>query len=457
MSQVEDRDQAPDGRPTSDNWLPRAAFPSTGETPPMAAPGAGPDKLGWTSNTFAALRLRPYRHLWAGGVFSFLSFQMQNIARGWLAFQLTGSNSILGAVMFAFGVPMLLLTPWGGVAADRFPKRRIILSAQFTLVLSGLMVAVAIVFDALTVPILLLSAVFQGAAMSFLGPARMAFTGVLVGRGLLPNAIVLQQMSIHGTRVFGPSLAGFLIALHWFGPAGVYFLTVAFTVLASILTTRLPSGQPSDERIPGSPIAEFVDGLRYVRQNPHLMLLLVVSLTVIMTAFPYVAFLPTLAEDVFDVGSEGFGLMSGVTGFGALLAALLIAGRIGGPKAWQLQASAGMVFGVGLVMLWVAPSLWVALVILFFVGGANASFQAVNNTLVLTGSESAYHGRMQSLMMLSFSGFGLMALPLGVVADAIGLQRMLAIMGMITIVAMACYFAIRPVLERRHPTPVITD
>ena len=293
--------------------------------------------------------------------------------------------------------------------------------------------------------------------MSFLGPARMAFTGVLVGRGLLSNAVVLQQMSMHGTRVFGPSLAGFLIALHWFGPAGVYFLTVGFTLVASMLTTRLPAGEPSDERVPGSPIQEFVDGLRYVRRNPHLMLLLVVSLVVIMTAFPYVAFLPTLAEDVFGVGAEGFGMMSGVSGVGALLASLLVAGRSGGANAWKLQAGAGMVFGAGLVMLWVAPNLWAALAILLFVGGANASFQAVNNTLVLTGSESAYHGRVQSLMMLSFSGFGLMALPLGVVADAIGLQRLLAIMGLITIMAMACYFAIRPALERRHPTPVITD
>jgi MFS family permease len=444
-----------DGSAATPNRL--TAPPTTdieGQPPANPEPGAPPS---WANSTFSALRIRPYRFLWLGGVFSFMAFQMQMIARGWLAFELTGSDAILGAVMFSFAVPSLFLMPWGGVSADRFGKRRIILIAQASLVLSGLLVAFAIVFDILTVTLLMLSAALQGAAMSFLGPARMAFTGQLVGRQLLSNAVVLQQMSMHVTRVFGPSLGGVLLAWQWFGAAGVFFLTSAFTFMASLMTIQLPPGTPSEDRVPEPPVREFLDGLRYVKRNPHLLLLLTVSIVVIMTAFPYVTFLPSLAEDVFEVGSEGFGLMAGVSGVGAVLASLLVAGRSGGTNAWKLQATAGMVFGIGLVTLRFTPEFWTVLVVMVFIGAANASFQAVNNTLVLMGSESAYHGRVQSLMMLSFSGFGLMALPLGIISDAIGLQNLLAGMGTVTIVVMSVYFAVRPVLERRHPTPVHLD
>ncbi|MDZ7679696.1 MAG: MFS transporter [Acidimicrobiales bacterium] len=452
MSQIEERGRAQPGA---------GAPEPTGIALDAAASAQGQEtgdaRSTWRGTTFAALTIPVYRFLWAGSVLAMLSVQMQMIARSWLAYELTGSNSILGAVMFGFGLPMLLLTPWGGVAADRFNKRNLILMSQWILIASGLMIALAIVFDVLSVPLLILSSVAQGVAFAFMGPARMAFTSHVVGRRLLVNAIVLQQMSMQGTRVFGPSLAGVLIAWQWFGAAGVYFMTSGFTIVASMLTMRLPRGEPRGDRVPASAVSEFADGLRYVRRNPHLMLLLVVSMIVIMTAFPYIAFLPTLAEDVFNMGSEGYGLMSAVTAVGAVSASLLIAGRSGSPNIWKLQASAGLVLGIGLVMLRFTPNIWTALAVLLFVGAANAGFQAVNNSLVLMGSESQYHGRMQSLMMLSFSGFGLMALPLGIIADAIGLQNLLAVMGSFTAAAMVAYFVLRPAIERRHPTPVFVD
>jgi predicted MFS family arabinose efflux permease len=112
-----------------------------------------------------------------------------------------------------------------------------------------------------------------------------------------------------------------------------------------------------------------------------------------------------------------------------------------------------MAFGLGLVALAIAPTMAAALIVLVLVGGATSAFQALNNTMVLMGSRSSFHGRMQSLMMLSFSGFGLMALPLGLLADAVGLRVTFAAMGTATTVAMAAYFVVRPIVERRYPTP----
>jgi len=387
--------------------------------------------------------------LWMGGVFSFLAVQMQIIARGWLAYDLTGSNAGLGAVYLGFGIPMLVLTPWGGVAADRLSKRQVILISQGLLVASAAAVGLAVSLDSLTYWMLVASAALQAAAFSFLGPARMAFTGELVGRASLSNAIVLQQMSMNGTRIFGPSLAGLLIGVTWFGPAGVYYFTAALTMVASLFTMRLPSGDPAPGRPVRSPTAEFTDGLRYVRGQPQLLLLLVTSLVVVMVAFPYIAFLPTLAEETFGAGASGYGLMSGATAVGAVAASLVIAGRAGGPGVWRLQAAAGVGFGVGIALLTFAPSFAVALAVLVVTGGAAAAFQSLNNSMVLMASESAYHGRVQSLMMLSFSGFGMMALPLGILADAIGLDTTMLIMAGATIAAVGAYAVLRGRLESR--------
>lgn len=433
MSQVEDRDVGDEP----------STAPSDDAEPPKS----------WRSTTFDALSVPAYRLLWYGGVFSFLAVQMQVIARAALAYDLTGTNSSLGVVMFWFGVPMLLLTPFGGVAADRFSKRSVILVSQWFIIVSSALLAAALIFDVIQFWMLPASSAVQAASFAFLGPARMAFTSELVGRKRLGNAVVLQQMSMNGTRVFGPSIAGLLTSIAWFGYEGAYISTAVLTIVASAMTMKLPPGTPARGKIHQRPLREFVDGLRYVRHNPNVALLLVVSLVVVVTAFPYISFLASLSKDVFGFGESntGYGLMSGATALGAVSASLFIAGRSSGPGVWKMQAASGAMFGIGLILLAAAPTFGVSLIVLVLVGGATSAFQALNNTMILMASESAYHGRVQSLMMLGFSGFGLMALPLGVVADAIGLRATFAIMGVVTTAAMVVYFVVRPRIDRRYP------
>lgn len=389
--------------------------------------------------TFAALEDPTYRILWWGGLVSFLSVQMQFIARGWLAYDLTGSNSGLGAVFLGFGVPMLLLTPWGGVVADRLSKRRVLIACQVVLALSSGGIALAVAFDVIQYWMLIAGAVLQGAGFSFLGPARMAFTGELVGRQRLSNAIVLQQMSMNGTRIFGPSIAGVLIGVAFVGVGGVYFVTTALMVLAITFTVRLPPGLADAGRPVRSPFEELHDGVSYVWSRPMLRLLVATSFVVVMAAFPYVAFLPTIADEIFDVGASGYGAMSAMSAIGALAATVFIASRADGPSAWRVQTASGAVFAFGVALLGVAPGFLVALAVVLVVGAASSAFQSLNNALVLSNSDGAYHGRVQSLMMLSFSGFGIAALPIGLVADSIGIGTTLVGMGAAAAVAIGLY------------------
>jgi MFS family permease len=151
--------------------------------------------------TFEALDVPDYRILWLGTLYSFAGMQMQMIARGYLAFDLTRSNTALGGVMIAFGVPQLLLSLYGGAVADRMAKRNVIVLWQTMIALSSALMAVAIFTDHVAYWMLLASSVVTGMAFAFIGPARQAFIGDLVPPGLMGNAIVLQQANMNGTRV----------------------------------------------------------------------------------------------------------------------------------------------------------------------------------------------------------------------------------------------------------------
>jgi MFS family permease len=363
---------------------------------------------------------------------------------------MTGSARGLGGVFLGFGVPMLLLTPFGGVAADRLPKRTVLVVAEAALVVSALGVGVADVLDVLRYWMLVASAGIQGAAFAVFGPTRVAMTGEVVPSHLMANAMVLTQMSLNGTRVFAPAAAGALIGVAFVGTAGVYLITAAFTVAALVVTLRLPPVPRRTDRPPRSVLGELGDGVRYVHRRPSLRLLVAVSYVIVIVGFPYIAFLPVMAQDVFDAGVSGFGVMSSASAVGALVAMIWIAKRARASDVWRLQASGAVVFGLALALFGLAPTYVLALVTLVVLGGAASAFQAMNNTLILAESDLEYHGRVQSLVTLGFSGFGMAALPLGAIADVAGLRATHTAMGVICLVASLLYIVGRARLARRQ-------
>ncbi len=391
------------------------------------------------TTTFASLSNPTYRLLFVSGLVTFLAVQGQFVARGWLANELTGTNTGLGGVYMAFGVPMLLATPFGGVLADRLSKRNILLGAQIALGASSLWIGLGVYFGFVEYWMLLVASAIEAVSFSFFAPARMAMTGELVGRELLTNAIVLGQMSMNSTRVVGPALAGVGIGIAWFGLAGVYFASSAISFVACALLLPLPAARRSRPGTSRSPAREFVDGLRYVRAEREVGLLLLTSFVVVMVAFPYVAFLPRVATELFDVGPAGFGTMSAASAVGAVAVSWYIARRSSPAETRRIQVVSGFSFGVGVLLIAASPTYAVVLVAILAAGAAGAGFQSMNNSLVLGLSDFEYHGRLQSLMMLSFSGFGMAALPLGALADRIGLRPTFVIMGTIAIAAVATY------------------
>ena len=382
---------------------------------------------------FDSLTVPAFRRLWWGGMFVFLAMQTQQIARAWLAYDLTGTNTALGGVLIGFGISGLFAIPAGGVIADRFDKRTVIVMTQLVNVVATLTIAAAIETETIAYWMIVVASMVGGATISILAPSRIAMTAEIVDMGHLTNAVMLSNMSAQVTRVIGPAVAGVLIGVSFVGVVGVYYISAALSVGAVALSLTLPSSPPSRRRTT-SPVEDMREGVAYTRADPELVRLLVASLLVVVFGFAHQAFLPAIAVDLFDQGSSGLGWLTMSSALGAVATSFTLANT---PRD-QLSRRQGLAaygLGIALVVFSVMPTFAGALIALFFVGSGMAGFQALNGSLVLAIADMEYHGRVQSLIMLSFSAFGLAALPFGVLADAVGLRETIAGMGVAVVLA----------------------
>ena len=387
-----------------------------GDRPPVE-PGIG-------ERTFGSLRNRGYRLLWFSMLASFLGNQMNMVARGWLAFQITGDASAIGIVMLAWGLPMGVLALVGGVAADRYNKRRTLLGTQSAQGLMGLAIALLLFADRLEMWHLVAAGFFQGTMFAFMGPTRQALLPLLVGKEQLGNAIALNNAAMNLTRILGPTLAG--IMLGGVGAEWVYVTMAASFAVVVVLIWRLPDPERTAEQravraAQGSVLHEMGAGLRYVfRDNQILAWLIALGMVPVILGFPYQMLLPVFQEVVFEVEPWGLGVMYAVGGVGALVGSLVVAAYSGHPRVPLLQIAAGVGFGVTLAAFAWSPGFWVALPLLVLVGLFSMMFMSLNNTMVLGASEPAYHGRVMSIYMLTFSLVPLGAVPMSLATDAFG-------------------------------------
>jgi MFS family permease len=405
---------------------------------------------------FSSLRIPDYKKLWWAGTLSFMSVQMQFLLRGVLAWDLTEREGALGLVYLCFGVAMLIATPLGGVAADRLPKRRVLLVSQAALLSAAAGMGVAVVTDRVQFWMLLVAAVTQGTAFGFFGPTRMAFTAELVGREQLGNAITLAGLSMNGTRVFAPSIAGALAGIAFIGVGGTYLIAAVISLGAFIQLLRCPHDEGRVAKTKARPLAEIVDGVRYVMARTHLRRLVISSFAIIMFGFNYVAFIPALVKGTYDLSDGWVGLMMSASSIGAVLVAVPLATRADGPGVWRLMVLSGMVFGGGVFALGLSNQFLVAFAVVAVVGAGTTGYQSLSNTLALNMTDDSHHGRVQSLMMLSFAGFGIAAAPLGLLAERIGLRAAIMFMGLAALLAVVVYALMEHRMEHeigRGPSP----
>ncbi|MSQ15708.1 MAG: MFS transporter [Dehalococcoidia bacterium] len=361
--------------------------------------------------TFSALKNYNYRLLWLGSLGHSSGMWMDQIARSWLIWELTGSPAMLGLVNAARGLPMLFFGIWGGVAADRFDRQKILLACQIVTWLSYLDMAVLITIGQIQVWHIFLNAVVMGTAMSFNMPTRQSMIPSVVPPEMLGNAIGLNVMAMNSTRVLGPTVAGVMIPM--LGTGGVYLLSsVIYTgVVVSTFMLHLPpfiSGVRTR-----SAWGDLKDGFRYMGDTPIIMLILALGLLPILLGMPYMTLLPVFADEVLNIGATGFGVLTSIAGFGGLVGAILIAS-----VTFQREGRAMLIstfgFGVCILALGVFPLMFVVPPLLFLIGMTNSFFQALTQTSLIRIAPEAMRGRIMGIRMLdmglapigsSFAGF----------------------------------------------------
>lgn len=363
---------------------------------------------------FASLRHRNYRLYWCGQLISLIGTGMQTAGQAWLVLELTHSGLQLGLVGALQFLPVLLFTIFGGVFADRWPKRRILLVTQSVFMIQALLLWILVATGDVQLWQIYVLAMLLGLTSCLDQPARSAFIVEMVGREDLSNAVALNSSLLSLTRIAGPGFAGIIIAA-----SGVtqLFLLNALSFLAMIVALALidtsalfaqalRSGSKSDPGGKGKPqntwqsLRESVD---YVMKSPSVVLLILVVGLVLLFGANYNVVLPLIATDVLHVGARGFGFLSASMAIGSLIAALWLAWSNARPTIRRVLLGT-LVFGVLETAFALSRIYLLSLALIASAGAVEAIFGALAITAIQIAVPDHLRGRVISVYILFFTG-----------------------------------------------------
>jgi MFS family permease len=360
------------------------------------------------SRAFSALRHRNFRLFWFGQLVSLIGTWMQSIGQAWLVLVLSHNNAlelgIVGALQF---LPVLVFSLFGGVIADRWPKRRLLLVTQSSAMVLALILFTLTATHVVQIWHIFILATLLGTVNAVDMPTRQAFVVEMVGRDDVMNAVALNSSLFNTARIVGPAIGGVLIA--WLGVSllfllnGLSFIAVIIG-LAMIHTDELHTViRPQRARGLRASFTQLGEGLSYVRQSAVVLTVIILLAGIGTFALNFNVVLPLFAADVLRVGAPGFGVMSAVLGAGSLVAALVIAATGHKPRMSVLLVSGAMlaVFEIGFAL---SPWYPLSLLLLAGCGFATISFSATANTALQTASPDHLRGRVMSLYIVFFAG-----------------------------------------------------
>lgn len=380
--------------------------------------------------TFNSLRVPAFRFFWAALLCQMTAMNMQMMARSLLIYRITGSTAILGLMSLFNAIPMLLLSLFGGVLADRLPKKMVMIFGQAGSGVISLGIALSLQMGFLSADregswwILAVAALFQGTVMGLMMPSRQAMIPEIVGEEQLLNAVSLSNIGTSVMRFIAPAATGFLIDAFdfqavYFGMSVMYLLAVFF-----LMFLRVKGGVRV--RASGA-LADIKDGIGYLRRQTIILFLLAFSLFAVILSMPYAMLLPVFTEDILmnsvgePVGASGLGLLMSISGIGAITVSLVLA-SLPNKKRGLMLIVGTLIMALALVGFAFSTSMTLSLVIITFVGLGQSSRMALSNTLIQYYSDPEYRGRVMSIYMMQFGLTSFSAAIAGVIAETVDIQ-----------------------------------
>ncbi|MBI2341807.1 MAG: MFS transporter, partial [Deltaproteobacteria bacterium] len=381
--------------------------------------------------------LRSFRHYnfrlyFAGQAASLIGIWMQGTAVSWLTWRLTHSPKWLGAVGFAVQVPILIFGLFAGVVADRVTRRRLIIFIQVLAMAQAVLMAVLALLNVITVEAIFLLSLFLGTVFAFDYPARQSFLMDMVGTEDITNAVALNSSIVHGARVLGPVVAGFIVAMYGEGICFAINAASFLFVLLGLILMRKNELNPQPLELNHSVGKSITEALKFVWSESSLKQPLLLLGVFSLSIMPYITLMPQIVETRFGGTARELGFTMGAAGFGALLGAIALAIRKQQSGLLELVKISLGISAVSLTAVAVIPNMFLAMPVLIILGLAGFFVVASTATILQIGSPAPLRGRIMSIFTVAF--FGLVpigSLVAGVTASYIGPAWTLTIGGII--------------------------
>jgi MFS family permease len=375
-----------------------------------------------------------FRRFWLGALAASVGQWMQQVALGWLAIVMTESPGFVGIVTFSAGLPFLVVAPFGGSLIDRLDRRRLMLTCQAL----AFLLATIMAFDVMTGLVqpwhLPIAAFLNGSLQALLIPNQQALVPALLPRAVLTNGIGLMSAGQNMTRVVGPSIAGVVIGAIGVGPTFLAQAAALAVAFALVITVVLPPRPPRSATGRG-----VFDGIRLIASRPDLRGLFLLASIPTLFVFPYIGFLNVFALDVLHIGAEGLGLLMATSGAGAVVGSLLVASVARTEGNGRVLLGLTVLYGVPIVAVALSRTFWVTLPMLFLAGVLGAAFMSGNNAMIQHRVSDNIRGRVMGAYMLTWGFMPLGSLPMGMVADRVGITTAVAAGAIVSSVLAAVY------------------
>jgi MFS family permease len=418
----------------TDGRFPEQGPGQSGET--SATAGSEPRQGRWFTNshTFASLRLRDYRLLWLGQISTSMGQWMDQVTRGWLIYQITGSALQLGLATALRGLPLLFFGIIAGALADRSGRKAQLIIAQVTNALFNVLLATLVLLQRVEPWHVYVTGFLVGTAQAFQQPARQTLISDIVGARNLMNALALNSTALNTARAIGPALAGMLIVL--VGTHGSYYVQAAMFALSTVWTVQMvvPERSLESAQTRREPFLRSVmAGLVFVAREPNIRTLLILAHGPLTLGMPYNSLLPIFALRVLHGGAGLQGVLLTLIGIGSVVGALVVA-SLRRRYSYGISVVAGaFAFGVVLFGFALSHTVWLSCVLALCLGLCVVTYQTQNQTLLQLLAPRHIRGRVMSIYLLNRGLVPIGTLLAGALAEHFGGPRALQIMSLAAI------------------------